>query len=95
MRLLLALHNYDMSRGQGREVAKQEVLDVCNSFSQMRRSLEEVYSKTRFMEQPKGYIEDMNHHHHLSALSLNSDWIYLYEMPYTKMVVEKLKAKNR
>ena len=47
----------------------------------MRANIEEVYSKTRFMQIPDGYIADFNHHHHLSAKTDNIAWLYLYELP--------------
>ena len=90
-RLLVALNYYDTAtQGKAKEEAKNEALSVCESFKTMRNNLEDVYSQTRFMKQPEGFIADQNHHHHLSALSLNSDWLYLYELPYTDLVVSWL-----
>lgn len=85
--LLLALEKYDMaSSNLERETACREIKEVCDDFHIMRSKLEAVYSKTRFMQNPEGYISDMNHHHHLSALSNGSDWLYLYEIPTIKRV---------
>jgi hypothetical protein len=89
VKLLLALCEYDQARDEiSKKCAEKKVRDVCDSFFTMRKRLEEVYSKTRFMEQPQGYISDLNHHNHLSALSLNSDWLFFYELPFTKNVIE-------
>lgn len=90
--LLLALNQFDLANDEkSKEKAIITLQNTCNDFEQMRNKLEQVYSKTRFMEQPEGYIADQNHHHHLSALSLNSDWLFLYELPLTNHVKKMLK----
>ena len=61
----------------------------------MRSQIESVYSKTRFMSNPEGYIADQNHHHHLSALTSNSDWVYLYELPMIKKVESWIGKMNK
>lgn len=95
VRLILALRDYDLAtHEQQREEAQMKLAEVCSSFSSMRTRLEEVYSKTRFMEQPAGYIEDMNHHNHLSAKSQNSDWLFLYELPMVEKVQKWLNSKT-
>lgn len=95
VRLILALRDYDLAtHEQQREEAQMKLAEVCSSFSPMRTRLEEVYSKTRFMEQPAGYIEDMNHHNHLSAKSQNSDWLFLYELPMVEKVQKWLNSKT-
>lgn len=86
-RLLLALHNYDIANEtDARKNALQEIKNVCTYFYTMRTNLETIYSQTRFMQNPEGYIADMNHHNHLAAKTNNSDWIYLYELPMTEKV---------
>lgn len=86
-RLILALYDYDNAKEEStRGEAREKINEVCDYFYSMRSNLEKVYSKTRFMEQPEGYIADMNHHNHLSAKTLNSDWWYLYELPMTQKV---------
>lgn len=84
-RLILALRNYDVASTEAaREQALKAVYQVCQDFRVMRKHLEDVYSKTRFMENPQGYVADMNHHQHLAAKSNNSDWLYWYEIPMVK-----------
>lgn len=36
------------------------------------------------MEQPEGYLPDQNRHNHLSAKTMNSDWVFYYELPMVK-----------
>lgn len=86
-RLLLALYAYDRAKDPGeREQAGQRLEEVCAYFQEMRAALEKVYSATRFMEQPEGYVADSNHSKNLAARSMNSDWMFLYELPMTIQV---------
>lgn len=94
-RLLLALEGYDKAvESSQRAIALNRIRTVCDSFSEMRRNLEQVYSKTRFMHQPEGYIADQNHHHHLAALTQNSDWMYLYEIPFIAKIEEWIEKND-
>lgn len=86
--LLLALQAYDKATNDvERQSALKTVTETCDYFQKMRSDMEAIYSRTRFMQNPEGYIADMNHHNHLAAKSNNSDWWFLYELPF----IEKLK----
>lgn len=86
-RLILALNEYDLAKDEAsRQEAHAKVAEVCDYFAVMRANLESVYSVTRFMQQPEGFIEDMNHHNHLASKTSNSDWMYLYEIPMVNAV---------
>ena len=86
-RLILALDAYDQVKNETeRKVAQEKIVKVCDDFDVMRTNLETVYSKTRFMEQPEGYIADLNHHNHLASKTNNSDWWFLYEIPMVEKV---------
>lgn len=90
--LLLALENYDKAQTEvERKEAKKKLQTVCSSFKEMRSQFEHVYSRTRFMQQPEGYIKDMNHAKHLSDITSNSDWWFLFELPMFQKVSEWLK----
>ena len=83
--VLLSLNEYDQASGPaGREQAMKGIEEVCLYFETMRSRLLETYSKTRFMEQPEGYLPDQNRHNHLSAKTMSSDWIFYYELPMVK-----------
>lgn len=87
VQLLLALEMYDLAESDAqREDAKKQIKAVCKHFKVMRKNLEDVYSQTRFMQCPDGYIADQNHHRHLAALTSSSDWMYLYEIPMVDKV---------
>lgn len=86
-RLILALDSYDTATDEAaRKAALEEVAAVCDYFEVMRARLESVYSETRFMEQPEGFISDMNHHNHLASKTNNSDWWFYYELPMVRKV---------
>lgn len=90
--MILALNEYDTAKdAAARKATLDKVVGVCNYFNEMRSSLEAVYSETRFMQQPEGFIADMNHHNHLSSKTENSDWLYLYEIPMIKKVLQWVK----
>lgn len=85
--LLLALAEYDNAVDPAEKILKiQNITSVCSNFKKIRAELESEFSKTRFLEQPEGYIEDLNHHNHLSVKTMNFDWMYLYEIP----IIEKI-----
>lgn len=87
VRLILALNAYDTAKDEAaRKIALSEVAEVCDYFDVMRANLESVYSETRFMQQPEGFVSDLNHHNHLSSKTNNSDWWYYYEIPMVRKV---------
>ena len=87
VRLILALNAYDTAKDDAaRKAALEKVAEVCRYFDVMRSNLESVYAETRFMEQPEGFIPDMNHHNHLASKTNNSNWWYYYEIPMVKKV---------
>ena len=89
VRLLLALNSYDTAENDAeRKAALIKISEECDYFSIMRSNFESTYSETRFMEQPDGFISDMNHHNHLAAKTNNSDWWYYYEIPMIEKIRE-------
>lgn len=94
--LLLTLEKYDKATSKSdRNDILSDLEKLCDDFKIMRSNLEEVYSQTRFMQNPEGYIADHNHHSHLSALTNNSDWMYLYEIPMVKKVREWINEQKQ
>ena len=80
-KIMLALEAYDKAAtDQDAAKAKDHIKSVVADFRSMRDNLEAVYSKTRFLENPNGYLKDMNHHNHLAALTQDNSWLYLYEI---------------
>lgn len=90
---MLALEDFDKTVNKhDRDVAKRNILTICDDFYKIKAGIENAYSKTRFMNTPEGYIADHNHHSHLASLSYNSDWMFLYEIPMVKEIMEWVKS---
>ena len=87
--LIAALNAYDLAANRAdQKTAIENVRKVCDSFSVMRTDFEKVYSKTRFMSNPAGYIAEQNNHNHLAAKSNSDDWLFYYELPMIDTVKE-------
>ncbi len=87
VRLMLALNAYDTAKDDNaRKVALDKIAEVCDYLDVVHSNLEKVYSETRFMEQPEGYMADLNHHNHLASKTNNSDWWFFYEIPMVEKV---------
>ena len=92
-KIMLALEDFDKTVNKhDRDVAKRNILTICDDFYKIKAGIENAYSKTRFMNTPEGYIADHNHHSHLASLSYNSDWMFLYEIPMVKEIMEWVKS---
>lgn len=92
VRLLLALAAYDTAQDAAtRQTAREQIAQTCLDFDALRSELEAVYSETRFMTQPEGFIADHNHHNHLAAKSNDNSWLFYYERPMVQKVKEWLK----
>ncbi len=79
LRLMIALDKYD--RAGDKQQALKDMQAEVEYFYQMRKDVLCSYSKTRFMENPEGYITGNSHHYHLAARTNNSDWVFWFELP--------------
>lgn len=85
--LLVSLSDYDCKR----DFPSLNNLKLCiNKFSIVRQNMEYIYSKTRELGQPEGYKLPMNHHSHLAIQTVNSDWMFLYEINFINKLTEYL-----
>ncbi|MGZ5133967.1 MAG: glycoside hydrolase family 20 zincin-like fold domain-containing protein [Flavitalea sp.] len=69
-----------------KKAAAKEIENLVNSFSSLRKKYEDVFLKTRLLENPGNYLLDQNHHHHLANGTNNSDWMYVYELAMNKKI---------
>ncbi|KAA5544982.1 glycoside hydrolase family 20 zincin-like fold domain-containing protein [Adhaeribacter rhizoryzae] len=84
-KLLLLLAEYDKTKvARQKKEAAQQVQQYVNNFPVLRKQYEEVFSKTRFLQNPAGYQLDQNGHHHLANGTNNSDWMYVFELEMNK-----------
>ncbi len=85
--LLVALSEYDCKR----DFVTLNNLKLCiEKFDTIRENMEYVYSKTRILGQPEGYILPMNHHAHLAIQTANDDWMFWYEVNFIKALKQYL-----
>lgn len=89
-RLLLLLDQYDKSSGAAKIKAKTTLLTYVDSFDTIRKAYEDVFSETRFLKNPDGYILDQNLDFMLANGTNNSDWMHLYELKLNGLIREQL-----
>lgn len=89
--LILLLAAYDQAATNEKKDNLNQILKYVNTFDSIRNQFEEVFSETRFLKKPDNYQLDQNHHQHWANNTLNSDWMYLFEL---KMNEEILKWAN-
>jgi hypothetical protein len=86
-KLLLLIEKYDKATSASdKQIEKQEIKKYIDSFNEMRKKYEEVFSMTRILDKPADYILDQNHHDHLANGTINSDWMYVYELAMNKKI---------
>src|SRR6056300_1231504 len=87
-RVMQTLHAFDMATTDPEEAKMLEELDeLTEEFGQVRAALEQVYSQTRKLNKPEGYLLDQDHHRHPANQSVNFDWQFTSEL----MLLEKIK----
>jgi hypothetical protein len=80
-RLLLLLEKLDRaSTDAAKKDAKAELTKYVSHFDEIRKDFEDVFSKTRILNNPGDYQLDQNVHEHLANGSNKSDWMYVYEL---------------
>lgn len=88
-RLLLLLEKYN-----NKTSTQDDIKSYVSSFSDLRKNFEHVFSKTRILQNPAGYVLDQNQHHHLANGTNNSDWMYVYELAMNSKINDWLGNKN-
>lgn len=90
-KLLISLQNLDLAQGdQERNEAIQFVKAQVANFNVIRKNYERVFSKTRFLNKPSGYQLGLKKPNHIANATINSDWMYTYELLIVKNVNEML-----
>jgi hexosaminidase len=93
-RLIILLNNYDLAKGEAeKRLAKRKIRDYVANFKMVRKSFEDVFSETRFIKNPDGYIRDQNSGNMLANGTNNSDWMYVYELAMNKRIRSWLSVK--
>ena len=88
--LLLSLEKFDRASDEDKIRVKNDLFAIIDSFGDIRKAHEEVFSETRFLKNPDGYILDQNLDFMLANGTNNSDWMYLFELKLNGMIKQKL-----
>jgi len=93
---LLELKAYDEVINEKQESdALKRIKQFPEEFQTLRKSFEQVYSKTRKLTKPKDYILDQDHHVHLANQTISFDWQFFAEMLFLKKIENELLRKYR
>lgn len=88
-KLLLLLNKYDLTGLPAeKDKYKQLIQQLINAFPEYRKNYEIVFSKTRFLANPPGYILDQNNDPMLANGTNNSDWMYVVELQMNNLVTQ-------
>ena len=60
--------------------ALDAIMTTGQTFSSVRAQMETVYSQTRVLKKPEGYILDQDHHNHPANQTVNFDWQFIGEI---------------
>ncbi len=91
--LLLLLKDYDQASFANKKEKMKQILEYVNNFKNLRKNYEEIFSKTRILSKPDDYLIDSNYHHHLANATINSDWMYLYELAMNNKIAQWVSAR--
>lgn len=95
-KLLVLLENYDKATTKAdKEKMRQQLLTYVSNFQSRRQSFEAVFSQTRMLNNPEGYVLDQNHHNHLANGSNTSDWMFVYELAMNDKINKWLTVLNK
>jgi hypothetical protein len=94
--LLLKLEAYDkLKPSPAKEEARREIRAQLDRFPAIRAAFEQVFSKTRLLQNPAGYQLDSNFHHHLANATNTADWMYVYELAMNRELDKWLEGANK
>jgi hypothetical protein len=89
-KLLVSLEKYDEAKSPAdKSQAAKNVRNYADSFSDIRRKYETVMTRSRVLHNPADYLPDQNHHRHLANGTLNSDWMYVYELAFNEKIMKE------
>lgn len=86
--LLVLLDQFDKAAPGDKSSAKAAVIAHVTSFPAFRKQYEDVFSRTRFIANPEGYILDQNNDPMLANGTNNSDWMHVFELAINKNIQE-------
>ncbi|TKT92229.1 hypothetical protein [Dyadobacter frigoris] len=58
------------------------------AFPELRKQYEDVFSQTRFISNPEGYIPDQNNDPMLASGTIHSDWMHVFELAMNTRILK-------
>ena len=83
--LLLLLEKYDKTPEARKPMVREEIKKHVDDFNLLRQRYENVFTQTRILRNPDGYLLDENQHQHLANAN-SSDWMYVYELAMNEKI---------
>lgn len=93
-KLILLLAEYDSLKSNKKKGAGKKLEVYLDSFNKLRSDFEEVFSVTRILNNPPGYLLDENVHEHLANFRNDASWMHVYELEMIDKTREFLQAEN-
>ena len=89
------LNAFDVAQTDTEEAAALETLNEMKAeFNLVKAKFEEVYSQTRILNKPEGYILDQDHHRHPANQTVNFDWQFTSELMLLQKIDEHFKTRS-
>jgi hypothetical protein len=92
--LLLLLQKYDESSLKDRQENAAQIKKFVQEFAGLRSRFESVYSETRLMGNPPGYLLDSNFAHHRANRTNNTDWMFVNELAMNAKIMDWLSKQG-
>jgi len=84
--MLLTIRDYDLAPEDQKPDLFEAVKRLSEEFAALRDEFERVYSKTRVLNKPEGYLLDQDHHVHLANQTVSFDWQFLAELLFLEKI---------
>jgi len=91
--MLLTLQRYDQAHENQKQDLYKKVQRLPEEFNDLRKEFERIYSKSRVLDKPDGYLLDQDHHTHLANQTISFDWQFLAEMLFLKKLEREWMGK--
>jgi hypothetical protein len=79
-KLILLLADYDGLKSGRKKSTEKKLAVYLDSFKKLRADFERVFSVTRILNNPPGYLLDENVHEHLANFRNDAGWMHVYEL---------------
>lgn len=73
--------------------ALDAIMTTGQTFSSVRAKMETVYSQTRVLNKPEGYLLDQDHHNHPANQTVNFDWQFIGEILMLQKIETHFQSK--